>query len=163
MFMNFVLDFEREHGGSPYPRRQYIPFKSYPVSDYCALVDEVATYSLPHLTMAEARRQIGLHIYPAFAETMVGTALFAVAGHDFQRVLTLGSRAYEVSVDPCMVEVSQPRPGQAFVRLRDIWSYVDTLHLGIWQGAMKRCGVRGQIEVHSLSRCDADFSIYWDT
>jgi uncharacterized protein (TIGR02265 family) len=163
MFLNFVIDFESDHGAARTQRKRCIPFKSYPVADYNALVDEVAQSVLPHLTVAEGRRLIGSEIYPRFTETMVGTALLAVAGHDWNRVITIGPKAYEVSLSPGSVQVTLNRPGNALVQLREVWTYVDTLHLGIWQGAMKRCGTEGTIEVDLISRCDADFLIQWRT
>lgn len=160
MFLNFVIDFERDHGGEV-ERKRCIGFKSYPIGEYNALVDEVAQTLLPELTIAEARRRIGSEIYPRFTETMVGTALLAIAGHDWNRVILVGPKAYEVSLAPGSVEVTMRRRGEALVQLREIWTYVDTLHLGIWEGAMKRCGAEGTIEVELLSRCDADFKIQW--
>jgi uncharacterized protein (TIGR02265 family) len=163
MFLNFLIDFESEHGAARKTRKRCIPFKSYPVGEYNALVDEVAQNVLPHLTVAEARRLLGSEVYPRFTETMVGTALLAVAGHDWNRVILIAPKAYEVSLEPGSVEVTLHRPGNALVRLRDVWTYVDTLHLGIFQGAMKRCGAHGTIEVEPISRCDADFLIQWKT
>ncbi len=163
MFLNFVLDFAHAQGARNVVHPRWIPFKSYPVSEHNALVDEVVQAVLPAATTAEAHRILGAEIYARFRETMVGTALLAAAGSDWNRVILVGPKAYEVSITPGSVEVELLRPGSAVVKLRDIWAYVDTLQLGIWEAAMKRCGAEGTIEVLGISRCDADFLVEWRT
>ncbi len=159
MFFNFVLD-AAEHARAPLARRRYIPFKSYPIREYNELVDECAAQAFPTLEPRDARRLIGQFIYPAFAQTLVGTAIFAVAGHDLQRVIEVAPRAYAVSIDPGRVSVVASA-GHALVQLREIWTYVDSLHCGIFEGAIQRCGVQGRVDVKALSDCDADFEIVW--
>lgn len=115
----------------------------------------------PELPIRDAMRQLGRHVYPNFVATMVGKAIFSVAGRDFGRVAALAGRAYAVSVSPGEVRSEPCGPNHVRVILRDLWPFPDAYQIGVWEGAMQVCGVKGEIRVRALSPCDVDYDIRW--
>lgn len=135
---------------------RYIPFKNYPMREYQELLLEAAQEKFRRDSPANALLQLGLDVYPLFAGSVIGTAIFSVANYDFQRVAELSPKAYATSLEPGRVEVTHSAPGEVHCKLRDVWPFPDIFHAGIWLGAMRVCKVHGAVKVTRLSLCDVD-------
>ena len=141
--------------------RSYVPFASYPIRDYMRLIAESAAALHPELPLRDAMRRLGLHVYPTFASTMVGRAIFSVAGRDFAKVANLARRAYDVSVAPGEVSTELLAPKHVRVTLNDLWPFPDAYQLGVWEGAMRVCDADGEILVRVRSESEVDYDIRW--
>lgn len=161
MFYQEVLDALKK-GGKPAPiEGSFIGFKLYPTKDYMRLAYDGARALYPEEPPRRALYLLGLQTYPNFASTMVGKAVFAIAGRSFRRVVEVAPRAYDASIKPGGVDVLELRDGYARVGLRGAWGFPDCLQLGIWAGAMQVCGVEGDIRYRLTSFCDAELEIPW--
>jgi uncharacterized protein (TIGR02265 family) len=160
MFLNFLIE---AIGADPEPlgKRRYVAFKTYSIRDYVEILRWGARLAVPHLPAAEAVRRFGSRVYPNYARTVTGTAIFAMAGRDFGRVVELTPTAYKVSVPPARIHVRELEPQHAIVELRDLWNLPEFHHVGIWEGAMRVCNVVGEIRVDVIGLDAVDFDIHW--
>lgn len=140
---------------------RYTAFGNYPLRGYMELLAEAARVLHPQQTVREGLRRLGQQVYPMFASTMVGSAIFAVAGHDFGKVASLASKAYGVSISPGRLSTIQVAPAHLRVQMIDIWSFPASFQYGVFEGAMEQCGVTGRIRVAQHSPSAADFDIQW--
>jgi uncharacterized protein (TIGR02265 family) len=141
--------------------RRYVAFKNYPMRDYIELLALSCKSGQSRFSAAERVRQLGKAVYPNYANTITGTAIFAVAGRNYRRVLELCPAAYRIASDVSEVTVRSISDDHAVVELRNLWNLPDYHQVGIFEGAMQVCGAQGNIRVQTLGFGDADFDITW--
>lgn len=162
MFMQFLIEAIGKDPALLFgDRRRYVAFKTYPMREYVELLRWGAQQIYPHLPTAEAVRRLGHQVYPNYAATVTGTAIFAVAGPSFARVVELTPAAYRVTVPNSRVNVRELQPGRAIVELRGLWNLPDFHQVGIWEGAMRVCNTVGEIRVHVIDLDAVDFDLRW--
>jgi uncharacterized protein (TIGR02265 family) len=162
MFVQYLIE---AVGADPAPYfgpRRYVGFKTYSMREYVEVLRWGARTAFPQLPQAEAVRRLGRCIYPNYANTVTGTAIFAVAGRDFKRVVELTPAAYRVSVPSSQINVRMLEDRHAIVELRDLWNLPDFHQVGIWEGAMQVCRAVGRIQVKVLGFDAVDFEIRWN-
>jgi uncharacterized protein (TIGR02265 family) len=159
-FQDFIKPLN-DLGKKPATRTRYIAFKDYPLKEYMELALEVAPQIHPEQSLRESLRRLGFAVYPNFKSTMIGKAIFAIAGRDFKRVMELAGRAYKVAGSHGEVTLHHKGPGHTVAELREVYAFPDCLQLGIWEGGMKATGATGEITVRLHSTCDVDFEIHW--
>ena len=140
--------------------RRYVAFKNYPMREYVELLgfaSEQARATRP----ADYMRRLGRLIYPNYVKTISGSAIFAVAGHDFGRVIEASPTAYKVGLSPASIVIRRIEHNHAQVELRNVFNLPDFHQVGIWEGAMKVCGVSGTIKTHVIDFGATDFDVYW--
>jgi uncharacterized protein (TIGR02265 family) len=96
-----------------------------------------------------------------FFDTMVGKAIFAVAASDAHRIMKLASRAYDVSITPGEVTLTETTDNRVVVQLRDIYSFADSYQVGIWEGMMETLRLKHTLKIRSHSLENVDFEITW--
>lgn len=140
--------------------RRYSAFKNYPLREYVELLAFAAENTRKKVP-ADCLRRLGWRVYPAYAKTITGTAIFAVAGHDFRRVIEVSPTAYQVGLEPAKVQIKTIQPQYAQVELRDMYNVPEFHQVGIWEGAMKTCGVQGHIKTEVIDYGAVNFEIRW--
>ena len=161
MFFQFLAQGLSPGAAAETKGRRYVAFKNYPVREYIGLLASSCAEYAGRIPAAQHVRLLGRQVYPNYAETLTGTAIFAMAGRNFRRVVELCPAAYRVSMSPCTVEIQSFADGHAVVQLRELWNMPDLHQVGIWEGAMDVCGARGEIRVQVHSLCDVDFELNW--
>jgi uncharacterized protein (TIGR02265 family) len=141
--------------------RRYVAFKNYPMREYVELLAACCADRNLRVPPGQRIRQLGRAVYPAYARTITGTAIFAVAGHNYRRVLELSPTAYRVSVESAKVSVRSITEGHAIVELRELWNLPDLHQVGIFEGAMLVCNARGTIRVEPIDFGSANLEITW--
>lgn len=139
----------------------YLPFNSYPMREYAAKLLQTARSAHPRLSPATAVFKVGLDAFCVFASSLVGSALFSVADHDFRRVLELAPKAYALSMSPCDVTVTDLVSGRARVQFRNLWLFPDIFQPGVIFGAMKANRAEGTALVSPHSLADVDIELTW--
>lgn len=142
--------------------RRYVAFKNYPMREYVELLG-FATEQARAQRPADYMRRLGRLIYPNYVKTISGSAIFAVAGHDFARVIEASPTAYKVGLAPASIVVKRIEPGHAQVELRNVYNLPDFHQVGIWEGAMKVCRVSGEIKTRVIDFGAADFDVCWQS
>jgi len=134
-----------ERAGTSSPR--YLAFRDYPYSDLLRVVVRVAAVRYPDRPLAAAAREIGKGFYACFADSMAGRVMFGVLGRDARRVMPMGYRGWQVCVG--FGDVRCETIGEDAVRyvFRHFPGLVETLDLGVIEGALDYCGERGDLRV----------------
>jgi len=77
-----------------------------------------------------------------------------------QDILTAFAKAYELTLEPGRASVLEHGDNYAIARLEDVYHFVDSHHVGAFEGAMKRAGVKGRVTI-ALRPPAADFLLEW--
>ena len=75
----------RAQGVDPGPHGSYHVLSKYTLVEYTNAIVYSAEALYPELPLRQAVRQVGRCIYPAFFDSMVGKAIFAIAGRSYRR------------------------------------------------------------------------------
>ncbi|HKU41258.1 MAG TPA: DUF2378 family protein [Polyangiales bacterium] len=160
MFLQLLLQAVHPDARAALGPRRYIAFKTYPMRDYIELL-QLCCANTPGVANAECVRRLGRRVYPTYADTVTGTAIFAVAGSSYQRVLELCPAAYRIAIDPGTITVKTISDTHAEIELRDVYNIPDFHQVGIFEGAMEVCRARGSIRVRQHDLGSVDFDIRW--
>lgn len=142
-------------------RESYVAFKFYPIRDYLRVTADGAQRLYPDLPLRRGLYLLGHDTYPRFAETMLGKAVFATVMGNLGDVLDATKRAYPMVLNPGRAEVLESGEGMRVMGLRDVWSFADCLHFGVFAGGMKALRVEGDIAVRVHSVTDVDIRLRW--
>jgi len=161
MFLQLLVQGLGDEASARVSDRRYIAFKNYPLREYVQLLALACGDKNSRLPAAQRVRQMGRSVYPNYAKTITGTAIFAAAGRNYRRVLELCPAAYRVAVEHSQVTIRSIAEGRALVELRELWNLPDLHQVGIFEGAMQVCGARGKILVRQIDYGAADLEITW--
>jgi uncharacterized protein (TIGR02265 family) len=142
-------------------RRRFVPFSKYPLREYMQLLIDAGRAAHPTKVPAQALQALGLTTFSAFSSSISGMSLLSSVGVDIERVLELVPKAYPLTVQPGRVEIVSRSAGEAVVQLRELWTYPESYHVGVWLGAMDILGIEGKIEVIRHGWCNVDFHVRW--
>ena len=127
----------------PAPDFPRIPFSKAERRTYNAALLQTCEALSPDVPLGLALFELGRDLYPHFASTMVGKAIFSVAGRDYPSMVRLAPRAYSVCNGYGTIEVLEAKPGRALVRFDDVWDPLP-FTCGIWQGGLDVCELEAE-------------------
>jgi uncharacterized protein (TIGR02265 family) len=163
MFINTFLE---ALDGVRYPRPtrdRFFAFRDYPLTRYMALMLETVPEAWPSDSPSQSLRRMGQSAFHSLASSMAGRVLFAVAGGDWESLLSLSSRAYELSLSHAKVTVRDMRDQSAVVEMRQVWNFADSYQVGVMEAGLQACGKQGSVRVEKLGRpCDVNLHIEWE-
>jgi uncharacterized protein (TIGR02265 family) len=142
-------------------QQRYVGFSKYPLRDYMQLLIDAGRTAHASKTPEQALYALGLTTYSTFASSISGMALLSSISVDIERVLDLVSRAYPLALEPSRVELVSRGTGVAVVQLRDVWTFPETYHVGVWLGGMDILGLEGEIDVIRHGWSSVDFHLKW--
>jgi uncharacterized protein (TIGR02265 family) len=157
VFLLALFEMVTARGGKLVPRRdRYLPFRRYPLREHAELLVEASTSCWPREPLRQGLRRIGRGSPKALVQSMLGRiVLGSVEGpRDVVRAM---ARSYPMHMEPGHLEVVELGPGELVVRLRDITSFLDCHHVGVFEGVLRHAGVEGDVSIHAHSLKDADF------
>jgi uncharacterized protein (TIGR02265 family) len=137
----------------------YHALLSYPGRELLEVLVEAATLAFPEVPLREGLRRLGHQVFPAVKGTAAGTFLFSVAGSNVRAALGLTSRAYALFGSHARAELSAVADDTVIVELRNVWSFPDCYHVGIFEGGVSAFGGRATVAVCRHSDCDVDLRI----
>lgn len=164
VLVNDVLTFCKKRNVPPPTTETFNPIRHYSHRAYMRLCLDAVASVYPTSPVRRGLYEIGRTAYPTMAESMVGKALFTMAGNSFVRAARLAAKGYAVAatMGTARVHLDPSGGNRMIVESREIWGFVDSLHVGVWAGALETFGHVGTIRVRNISPCDADFLIEWD-
>jgi uncharacterized protein (TIGR02265 family) len=160
MFLQLLLQAVHPEARAKLGPRRYLAFKNYPLREYVELL-QLCCENTPTIPAAECVRRLGRAVYPTYATTVTGTAIFAMAGNSFRRVAELAPSAYKIAIHPGTITARSVSDNHAEIEFRDVYNLPDFHQVGIWEGAMAVCHARGAIRVRAHDFSSADFDIQW--
>jgi uncharacterized protein (TIGR02265 family) len=141
--------------------RRYLHFFDYSYADYMRVLHGTASAIFPGASVGEGLRRLGRSSFPALANTQIGKVLYGVLGGDTRRVLELGARGYQVSLNFGRVEVIGLASRHLRYQFRNLPAFLETYQVGVVEGAMLACGVEGRVRVKLANLGNGSFDIRW--
>jgi uncharacterized protein (TIGR02265 family) len=145
----------------PSARDRYVPFKFYPLREHAQLLVETCEARYPRWPLREGLRRLGRGAPTALLSSTLGkVVLGSVEG--VESSLQAMAKAYPLNARPCSVDVVESAPGYALLRLEQVYWFLDSHHVGAFEGVLRYAGVRGDIKIREHGPGTADFRIEWD-
>jgi uncharacterized protein (TIGR02265 family) len=141
--------------------RRYVAFREYPYADFLRVLLTTAPIVHPKTPLGEGLRRLGRGAYDAFLGSHVGRVILGAFGTHFEAILLHGRRAYEVSVNFGQVTVEPVGTRHVRYHLANMPAFLETFQVGIVEGAMIACKVRGEVLVKVEDLANAVFDIQW--
>jgi uncharacterized protein (TIGR02265 family) len=161
MFPSAVADGARSRGlALPSARERYLPFADVPQSEFAMLLVEAAKGFFPDAPLRGALRELGRSAYPVFVQSTVGRVVLSTAA-DMPSALSAAAKAYTVALPTCRVDVTEISKQRAVLSLKHIYYFLDSHHVGVFEGLARSCGVRLQTRVRMKTAFEGDFELTW--
>lgn len=162
MFLEPLAEHARRVGGPlPTARERYIPFRFYPLREHAQLLVEMCQLHYASLPLRQALRKLGRAAPNALVASTIGKVMLspAVGVEDMIRALV---KTYPLNLRPGKLEVLEFAPRRVVLRLEDIYYFLDSHHVGTFEGIMRFAGKVGTVRICSYSNISADFLCCWD-
>lgn len=135
--------------------------QQYPLSLLVTLLAEASRTLFPELPLRVAMRKLGRQAMPALLQSPVGRlALGAAQG--MVQTLEAVAKSYNITLHPSRAEVIHKEPGLVVVRLTNVYHFLDSHHVGVFEGALRLRKVKGKVLIHQHSPSSADYLCRWD-
>ncbi|MET0387491.1 MAG: DUF2378 family protein [Polyangiales bacterium] len=156
-----VQETRRAHVGTmPKVRDRYVPFQFYPLREHARLLVETCIQVYPKLSLRQALRKLGRGAPSAFVASTLGRVVMHPNMSIFE--ITSGlARGYELSLKPGTAFVEQVNDNALDVTLIDIHYFIDTHHVGAFEGAMSFGGKKGRVRIQRVSAAQAVLRLEW--
>jgi uncharacterized protein (TIGR02265 family) len=141
-------------------RPSYVAFKHYPLREHAELMLECADRVWPALPLRQALRKMGRGGAGVLIASHVGRVVFGSAEGPLELVRAM-ARSYGLHVRPGTAEVEPDGERRIVVRMRDIHYFLDSHHVGVFEGVLRHGKVEGTVQLASRSTSDADFLLSW--
>ena len=141
--------------------KRYMAFKDYPSEEYVRVVGGwVTAPGLPRTPRA-LLRALGQDAFQAFRSTIVGRVTLATAGDTLHDLLNVAGRAYSLSIGPGTL-TSRVGENDAELQLRNIPTFADAYHVGVFEGVLAAYRTKGTIRMRRYSPVNLDLLIEWE-
>jgi uncharacterized protein (TIGR02265 family) len=142
------------------PRDRYVTFNWYPLREHARILIDYCHDVYPDLPIRSALRKVGRASHAAFGGTTLGKVTLGTAEGVFD-VVTAFAKAYELSMEPGKASVVEQGQKHMVVHLEEIHHFLDSHHVGAFEGALKRAGLRGRVTIAMHAPASADFLLEW--
>jgi uncharacterized protein (TIGR02265 family) len=142
------------------PMGRYTAFKEYPTAEYVRVVSAWVTAESLSQPPRQLLRMMGRDAFDAFRATVVGKVIVAAAGDDLVDLLRAAGRAYSVSITPGTL-VPRVGQGRADIEIRDIPTFADSYHVGVFEGVLAAYKAVGIVRVQRHSPVSVNLLIEW--
>ncbi len=144
---------------------RYTMFRSYPYAEFVSVLEHVTPRMKGQdgqvLPVRRALFELGLTFYPMLAATLAGRVVFGVLGRDTARVLSVGPKGWQMSINFGQVEAHKDSERRYIYRFRNMPAFLDTVTLGVFEGAIRMTGQRGSYRIARRDIGDMDIEITW--
>ncbi len=144
----------------PAARDRYTSFQFYPVADLARLLVEAADRFFPGRPLRQALRSLGKAAPDAFLTSTLGKVTLGSTEGVHAAVAAMAS-AYELNLRPSRVSVADSGHSWTIVRLEKIPYFLDSHHVGTFEGVLKFAGTQGTVRIAGRSPTSADFLLSW--
>ncbi len=136
---NSVLDLADRRGVPLHEASRFTPFASYPLADYLRLLALAAERMDATASPRENLYALGLEVYGAFTESFMGRMVSTALGQggSARDALRWVARSYRLTSEHTRAIVVLNVEGRAIVHLRNVWSFPDVYHVGVFEGAAR--------------------------
>jgi uncharacterized protein (TIGR02265 family) len=148
--------------GLPAPAKSYNSFGYYPQREFIMYAGNAARTIFPEETPREALRRLGQLAYPTFKETMIGKVMFGVLGSDLGSIMKLVPKGYAAVLSHGRAEYIEGSATHCHIRLTDIYTFLDSYQVGVFEGAIIACNRQGDVKLRLDSPTCGEFWVEWE-
>lgn len=141
-------------------RERYLPFTLYPLREHAALLVEYCHCVFPQKPLRQALRKVGRAAPQAFGVSTLGRVTLGSA-EGVQDIVSAFAKAYELSLDPGRAVVTEVRSRRMVVSLEDVYYFLDSHHVGSFEGILKQAGLSGSVLIARRGVASADLLLQW--
>jgi hypothetical protein len=145
----------------PTARDRYVPYRFYPLLEHAKVLVETCERIYPALSIRQGLRKLGRGAPKALVASTLGKVVLASA-EGVHEVLDAMAKAYPLNARPSRVEVVERGAGRAVVRLEQVHYFIDSHHVGAFEGALRYAGVEGRVLIAGRGEASADLLLEWD-
>lgn len=155
-----LADLKKRGWKKPLPRERYVGFNLYPLREHARLLVDTCQMLFPDKPLRESLRKVGRAAPAAFSASTLGKVTLGAAEgvHD---IVTAFAKGYELNMQPGRAVVTEMNRRSMIVSLDDVHYFIDSHHIGAFEGALKRAGVRGQVLIARRARGAAELLLQW--
>jgi uncharacterized protein (TIGR02265 family) len=159
-FLAIVEGAKRRNVAIPGLRSRYLPFGFYPVSEFAPLLLAAAERFYPERSLRQGLRAIGKTGPSVFLESQLGKVTLgaAIGVHAAIEAIV---KTYTINIRPCQSAISEVKPKSCVVNLRDVPHFLDSHHVGVFEGTLDYAQVNGNVRIASHSPTSADLLLEW--
>jgi uncharacterized protein (TIGR02265 family) len=162
MFLTAVQDMARSRGlAVEAPRERYIAFNRYPLSEHCQLLVEVAHAVFPGTQLRESLRRIGRGAPQVLVGSLVGRVMLGSVEGPLATLQAM-AKSYMLHMQPAVLEVVEHDDRSAIVRMAEIYNFLDSHNVGVFEGVLRHTGVKGRVSIVSHGPTEADLLCEWE-
>jgi hypothetical protein len=145
----------------PSARDRYVPYRFYPLAEHARVLVETCERIYPSLSIRQALRKLGRGAPKALVASTLGKVVLASA-EGVHEVVDAMAKAYPLNARPSRVEVLERAAGRAVVHLENVHYFIDSHHVGAFEGALRYAGVEGRVLIAMRGQAAADLLLEWD-
>lgn len=161
MFFLAVAEGAKRRGVSlPLMRERYLPFSFYPITEFAPLLVQAAGRFHPELSLRQALRILGASGPKAFIASTLGKVTLGAAEGVHETVAAI-AKTYEINIRPSRCTILESRPSSMVLGLEGVHYFLDTHHVGVFEGTLSHAGVSGRVKIASHSRTSAELLLEW--
>ena len=146
----------------PSARARYVPFQFYPLREHVQLLIEAAGTLFGDEPLRRALRLLGRSAPQSLLGSTVGKVVLGSASGVHQVVAAIVN-TYPVHIRPSSAALLEIEAGRAVVRLEQVHFFLDSHHVGVFEGALHHAGVRGQVRIDQQDPTTAELLLTWET
>jgi uncharacterized protein (TIGR02265 family) len=162
MFFNRLIGAARAQSAVlPSARERYLAFTFYPLVDLARLVLDAAPLLFPDRPLRQGLRALGRGGPDAFLASTLGKVTLGSTS-DVHGAVAAMANGYELNVRPSRVSLADSGPGWVVVHLERVPYFLDSHHVGTFEGALRFAGTKGAVRIASRSPSSADFLLTWE-
>jgi len=149
--------------GTPLPSAQarYTGFRFYPLREHVQLLLEASAVLFPGLPLRTALRRLGRAAPESMLQSTIGKVVLGSA-KDVPEIIAALVSTYPVHIKPSRATIVEQGKNRMIVRLEQVHFFLDSHHVGVFEGALHHAGVRGSVRISVDSTTAADFLCTWD-
>lgn len=158
-FVALVRGAQQRNVKLPFPEPRYLPFKFYSLREFAPLLVAAAQQFHPSLSLRQGLRRIGKVGPKAFLSSTLGRVTLGVTAGVHEAV-TAFAKTYALNVKPSCCEVVKQSERAMVVRL-DVPYFLDSHHVGVFEGILEYAGVTGAVRIAGKSETVAELLLEW--
>lgn len=161
LFLDGAASVARAQGLTPSTARpSYVHYRTYPLREHCELLVDVARLAFPDLPLRQGLRKLGRGAPSVLIRSPIGRVALENAEGPLAAIRAMAT-SYALHMRPGRLEIEADGERAAIVRLSNVYNFVDSHNVGVFEGILKYAGVRGSIKIRSISATAADLLCSW--
>jgi uncharacterized protein (TIGR02265 family) len=141
-------------------RERYVAFQFYPLREHARWLVDTAQAVYPDLPLRGSLRKLGRGAPAAFLSSTLGRVMLESASGWQDSVATF-CKAYALNLRPGSATVLESGANRILVRLADVYYFIDSHHVGVFEGLMNHAQLRGHVHVRMQGPATADLLLEW--